>query len=82
MCVYCCCQFGRVHPAAAPKAAHCAPQCSSHPALTPAPRLGPLHLMTVKLDWALLKGLRPLDWRMGNLDWAASDHRSLVVDAE
>lgn len=45
-------------------------------------RLGPLHLMTGKLDWALLKGLTPITWRMGNLDFAASDHRSLVVEAE
>jgi hypothetical protein len=45
-------------------------------------RLGLLSLMTGKLDWALLKGLRPVAWRMGNLDWAASDHRSLVVEVE
>jgi hypothetical protein len=44
-------------------------------------RLGPLSLMKGKLDWALLKGLVAVAWRMGNLDWAASDHRSLVVEA-
>ncbi|KAI8476050.1 MAG: hypothetical protein J3K34DRAFT_402783 [Monoraphidium minutum] len=48
----------------------------------PAYRLGPLSLMTGKLDWALLKGLAPLSWRMANADWAASDHRALIVEAE
>jgi hypothetical protein len=48
----------------------------------PAYRLGPLHLMTGKLDWVLLMGLTPREWRMGNLDFAASDHRLLFVEAE
>jgi hypothetical protein len=38
--------------------------------------------MTGKLDWALLKGLAPVAWRMENLDFGASDHRALVVEAE
>jgi hypothetical protein len=38
--------------------------------------------MTGKLDWALLKGLRATAWRMANLDWAASDHRMLIVEAK
>ena len=45
-------------------------------------RLGPLHFMTGKLDWVLLKGLTARAWRMGNMDFSGSDHRWLVVDAE
>lgn len=44
-------------------------------------RLGPLHLMTGKLDWALLMGLEAVAWRMANVDFAASDHRMLIVEA-
>jgi hypothetical protein len=62
------------------------PHTASNPAASqppaPPPSLGPFSLMTGKLDWALLKGLRAVAWRMGNLDWAASDHRYLLVEAE
>lgn len=43
-------------------------------------RLGPLHLMTGKLDWVLLRDLMPSFWYMANLTWAASDHRALIVE--
>lgn len=37
--------------------------------------------MTGKLDWVLLRGgLRVVSKRMGNLDYAASDHRWLLVE--
>ena len=37
-------------------------------------------LMRGKLDWALLRRLRVLGTALGNLDYALSDHRLLVVD--
>lgn len=43
-------------------------------------RLGPLHLMTGKLDWVLLRGCRVLGQAMGNGDYEASDHKWLLVD--
>jgi hypothetical protein len=48
----------------------------------PAYRIGPLHLMRGKLDWCLLKGCRVLATALGNDDFAASDHRWLLVAAE
>lgn len=47
----------------------------------PGYRLGPFHLMTGKLDWCLLKGFHVVSKRMGNEDFAASDHKLLVVGA-
>ena len=37
-------------------------------------------LMAGKLDWALLRRLRVVHREMRNLDYAASDHRLLLVD--
>lgn len=48
----------------------------------PAYRFGPLHLMTGKLDWALVMGLRPVRWRMEDLNFERSDHRLLLVEVE
>eukprot|EP00879_Flechtneria_rotunda_P020234 GHRR01021278.1.p1 GENE.GHRR01021278.1~~GHRR01021278.1.p1 ORF type:complete len:153 (-),score=33.22 GHRR01021278.1:685-1143(-) len=46
----------------------------------PAYRLGPLHLMAGKLDWTLLRGMRVVRKFMGNMDYAASDHRWLLLE--
>jgi hypothetical protein len=43
-------------------------------------RLGPLSFMAGKLDWALLKGCQVVGKAMGNADYAASDHKWLMVD--
>jgi hypothetical protein len=48
----------------------------------PAYRIGPLHLMAGKLDWCLLRGMRVLHKQMGNDDYAASDHKWLLVEVE
>jgi hypothetical protein len=42
-------------------------------------RLGPLHLMAGKLDWVLLRGCQVVGKGMGNYDYAASDHKWLMV---
>ena len=39
-------------------------------------------LMAGKLDWALLRRLRAVHKEMRNLDYAASDHRLLLVEGE
>lgn len=43
-------------------------------------RLGPLSLMAGKLDWVLLRGCQVVGKTMGNADYAASDHKWLMVD--
>jgi hypothetical protein len=48
----------------------------------PAYRIGPLHLMAGKLDWCLLRGMRVLQQQMGNDDYAASDHKWLLVEVD
>jgi hypothetical protein len=39
-------------------------------------------LMRGKLDWALLRRLKPVEARLGNLDYSLSDHRWLYVESE
>ena len=39
-------------------------------------------LMAGKLDWALLRRLRAVHKEMRNLNYAASDHRLLLVEGE
>ncbi len=48
----------------------------------PAYRLGPWSLMTGKLDWALLWGLKVKGQSIGNHDYSASDHKWLLVEVE
>lgn len=43
-------------------------------------RLGPLHLMAGKLDWVLLRGCQAVGKAMGNAEYAASDHKWLMVE--
>jgi endonuclease/exonuclease/phosphatase (EEP) superfamily protein YafD len=38
--------------------------------------------MAGKLDWCLLRGMRVLHKQMGNDDFAASDHKWLLVEVE
>ena len=45
----------------------------------PAYRFLGLHLMTGKLDWMLVRGLRVAAHAMGNHDYAASDHKWLRI---
>lgn len=48
----------------------------------PAYRIGPIHLMAGKLDWCLLRGMRVLRKQMGNDNYAASDHKWLIVEVQ
>ncbi|WIA35111.1 hypothetical protein OEZ86_003596 [Tetradesmus obliquus] len=48
----------------------------------PAYRIGPIHCMAGKLDWCLLRGMRVLRKQMGNDDYAASDHKWLLVEVQ
>lgn len=43
-------------------------------------RLGPVSLMSGKLDWVLLRGCRLVHKAMGNDNYAASDHKWLMSD--
>jgi hypothetical protein len=40
-----------------------------------------ISLMRGKLDWALLRRLKPVKAKLGNLDYSISDHRWLYVEA-
>jgi len=42
--------------------------------------LGPIRLMTGKLDWLLLRGLAAFEYGTGNDKYSASDHKLLVAE--